>query len=858
MNKRKFYLQKRAFTLIELLAIIIILAIILLIVMPIVLNVIGESRKKAFESSAYGLTKTAENYYMEASITSSIKETVVYTFVDGIQSVEPDSYEILEFSGEPPVSGQIKINIDGDIEMAITDGIWCAIKEKTKRKINELVQYDENCKLTDELGQEEEEVEEVYFEDVIVACLIDSSQCEGVDIPAAYIATVGTWIPVANANELNNIRLAETNVFGTGTVWQGEYVGGLNKRYLQVKHIDMSEYENWQPIGNSSIAFTGSYFGNHYIINNLTVNRSDEDNVGFFGVMSSGDLFGLRINNVNIVGRSFTGAIIGRVSGTAVKVNNCRASGDIKGTTNTGGVAGQMWNNSDMQTQLVFAGTVNGTDSVGGLVGLLASNAHISHSYSIGTVYATGLTGGLVGRTGSGGKLSNCYSRVNIYSTGTVGGLIGQHYNSRITNCYAANTQDRGGGLVGSQYLGTLTVINSYWDRELSLTTGTYGGLGTSKTTLELKNIENFENWDFDNTWYIDENRNEGYPFNIIYPKELYIGFIPVANADELNRIRFSENNLFGLGTDLEGEYLGGLDKRYIQMNNIDLSDYSNWQPIGDTTNRFTGFYWGNNYSINDLTINRPTEDNIALFGVLNRGRIYDLKLFNTNIVGRDGVGSLLGQSLSTTVRIDNCHAEGTVQGRTRVGGLAGQIWNNTDTQSQLSFIGNVSGTTDNSGILIGFLASSTRISDCYAIGNVVGGSNSGSIAGTGGLAGANGSGARITNCYVRGSIHGGNNNTGGLLGKHYGSIITNSYVSVSQNRGGGLIGTQYLNSPTVVNSYWNQELSGILTTYGNAGEGKSTSALKSEATFIGWDFDNIWNIDVNKNNGYPYLRWQD
>ena len=32
---------------------------------------------------------------------------------------------------------------------------------------------------------------------------------------------------------------------------------------------------------------------------------------------------------------------------------------------------------------------------------------------------------------------------------------------------------------------------------------------------------------------------------------------------------------------------------------------------------------------------------------------------------------------------------------------------------------------------------------------------------------------------------------------------------------------------------------------------------MKDASNFIGWDFDNIWAIDPDKNDGYPYLQWQ-
>lgn len=40
-------------------------------------------------------------------------------------------------------------------------------------------------------------------------------------------------------------------------------------------------------------------------------------------------------------------------------------------------------------------------------------------------------------------------------------------------------------------------------------------------------------------------------------------------------------------------------------------------------------------------------------------------------------------------------------------------------------------------------------------------------------------------------------------------------------------------------------------------GVSKSVSDLKTQSTYEGWDFDNIWAIDSKINDGYPYLKWQ-
>ncbi len=42
---------------------------------------------------------------------------------------------------------------------------------------------------------------------------------------------------------------------------------------------------------------------------------------------------------------------------------------------------------------------------------------------------------------------------------------------------------------------------------------------------------------------------------------------------------------------------------------------------------------------------------------------------------------------------------------------------------------------------------------------------------------------------------------------------------------------------------------------FSGGGTGKSTAAMKMQATYSGWDFDTVWAIDYSKNDGYPYLR---
>ena len=71
-NKQNFKLYDKAFTLIELLAIIVILAIIAVITVPIILNIIDNSKKGAAIDSAYGYKKAINQYYATANIGTEV------------------------------------------------------------------------------------------------------------------------------------------------------------------------------------------------------------------------------------------------------------------------------------------------------------------------------------------------------------------------------------------------------------------------------------------------------------------------------------------------------------------------------------------------------------------------------------------------------------------------------------------------------------------------------------------------------------------------------------------------------------------------------------------------------------------
>ncbi|MCH7331909.1 filamentous hemagglutinin N-terminal domain-containing protein [Acinetobacter modestus] len=223
-------------------------------------------------------------------------------------------------------------------------------------------------------------------------------------------------------------------------------------------------------------------------------------------------------------------------------------------------------------------------------------------------------------------------------------------------------------------------------------------------------------------------------------------------------------------------------------------------------------------------------------------------------------VGDILGSSASGNIQAVNPTLGGQV-----FGGLVGANVGNI-TNSFAS--GNVGGVNVSSvGGLVGTSRStrnqSTTIQNSYATGDVY------ALQNAGGLVAAsyqsNTSNAAIANSYATGNVYSDRGDSAGLVG-HNNATIYNSYSTGSVSSGGlgssyvgGLVGSQGQYSQ-IINSYWNTETSGQLTSAG--GVGKTTAELQQIMTFANWDIANVsdanstsvWVID--ENNTTPWLRY--
>ena len=113
--------MKKGFTLIELLAVIVILSVITLITVPMITNVIEESKKKALASSVEGLVESANLY--------AIENDGVYEFLfDKEHKGSTKKGESLDYRGTIDGEGKLYLDREGNVSVCISNDTYYAYK----------------------------------------------------------------------------------------------------------------------------------------------------------------------------------------------------------------------------------------------------------------------------------------------------------------------------------------------------------------------------------------------------------------------------------------------------------------------------------------------------------------------------------------------------------------------------------------------------------------------------------------------------------------------------------------------------------------------------------------------------------
>lgn len=307
---------------------------------------------------------------------------------------------------------------------------------------------------------------------------------------------------ITTANELNQTR------------------NNLEACYKLMRDIDLTEWlsennpsQGWMPIGAKDEPFKGTFDGNGKTVK-LFINRPDQENVGFMGVVDRATIKNLTVKG-NITGKTAVGGIIGYCNvrtSPACEIENCHYVGNVNG----GGIVGKISYYSakysvapiptikncsftgKAEAGIVYScemvyiqgckvnATIESEDAAGGIIGIIYPGIDTQTIDIFSEVHDCSVSGHIKGQNAGG--IVGSSKAIKIYNNlvtadveGTnAGGVLGGRYDglyqgqTSITKNVIASVQ-----IKGAQRVGRVTGINE----------ATCGNIGTQSTNYVINGL---------------------------------------------------------------------------------------------------------------------------------------------------------------------------------------------------------------------------------------------------------------------------------------------------------------------------------------------------------------------------------
>jgi Secretion system C-terminal sorting domain/The GLUG motif len=296
--------------------------------------------------------------------------------------------------------------------------------------------------------------------------------------------TVANPYLIANKTDLNYLSQHPTQ-------WAYNYQQTANINFTSADFATGGAFYNtglgFRPIGEYDTLFTGTYNGNHFVIDSLIINRPNADYVALFGNANYATLTNIGLTHATIAGYLFVGALAGSIANATI--SNCYATGSVTGDDAVGGLIGA-YNKLTLTTSYAsvnVAARINAGGLIGYLITYFPNNSIVANCYATGTVNGYN-AGGLIGRIDHNGSyvtLTNCYAKGAVQCTGAwcnAGGIVGDMSlatGATLTNCFwDTQTTGQATGTAGTGYPTTLmqqptTYTGAGWDFKGETTNGT-------------------------------------------------------------------------------------------------------------------------------------------------------------------------------------------------------------------------------------------------------------------------------------------------------------------------------------------------------------------------------------------------
>jgi len=312
------------------------------------------------------------------------------------------------------------------------------------------------------------------------------------------------------------------------------------------------------------------------------------------------------------------------------------------------------------------------------------------------------------------------------------------------------------------------------------------------------------------------------------------------------------------------GSVADSLKYYFLQTDDIDAGETTEhrWYSIGVYSNPFHGYYDGNNKKIENIVFGHQETVN-GLFGTIVRSTLIRINLSNATTINRSYTTGLLGRSAISS-EILSCSVQGYISHFNHhdvvnpynaisfyVGGM---FWEVSNSLIEFCYV-DVSGTLAGPYVIFGSIAGSTIksiIRNSYVIARPVT-LSSGFVEYYGLVTMLNGGYSQnftiIENCYVRSVDYYGNNRGFVFLASNFYPIRSPDPRPVPVE---------------ITNCFWDVETTGLTLPMGGdlnyaqiTAWGLPTADMKQANTYFtnGWDFETVWAINPEFNDGYPFIR---
>lgn len=609
--------------------------------------------------------------------------------------------------------------------------------------------------------------------------------------------------------------------------------------------------QGWVPVGVATSPFKGKFLGNNKKISGLSIQRSTEDNVGFFGYIQNATVQDVTIEGTVVSGKNYVGGVAGQVISSTINNVSITLTGTagLTGQVTVGGFVGYTSSSTVNDCSATVNGSgVTGTNNVGGFAGKVANGTFDGFSATT-DVNATTLAGGMIGYL-AGGTYQNGNAEGNIVVTqGSAGGFAGQANGYTI-----ANIKDNGDitGAATGCCIGGMVAI--------------------SEGTASLTNCSSIGNLTAQESGSADAGALGG-----------AIAYIKGGSSVTLNTC-FSKGKL-----NHPGDYTGGVVGK---SEGACIANMESCSHFGDIDGKnYVGGLIGAMLSVD---VQPTTLSTYTVYSSRNDNSPSGTLLQTTEETIVNGTAQ--------TASINNCVAIGNIDGENWVGGLIGSdlsSYGYSPDAKTASYYNNITpygksiylfkdGTYTGTSVLRDYTLTYTyydyaRNTVSHSLTNNY---YSGTIQATdyvGGLVGQKG-GGEIRNNYAYASIFG-NKNVGGIVGSTTAQSVLNFYsvttiksnvancqtISATTSNLGRIYGSIAGNNYTTIGALGSAEgnralaqnkliLQGVVQDVDdNLQHGTSIgpSLLRLKATYVsmGWDFDSNW--ELQETECYPYKKYQ-